>query len=193
LNKKLIREKILRIRNSLTNEEIKNYSDKIIDALIDSEFFKQSNNIMCYVSFNSEVYTHQFISKAIENGKNISVPYVDPINKIMLPCNINSIDELVIGHYGILSPDQKNLKSIDPKSIDLVIVPGAAFDREGYRVGYGGGYYDKFLPTLKKDAKKVGLAFSFQLIDKVPHEKYDIPVDFIITENSIIDCEVKND
>lgn len=192
MNKKNLREQILAIRKSLSVDKVESYSDIIMNNLITSELYKKATNIMSYVSFNNEVNTHKFIKKAIEDGKKISVPYIDSKNKIMMPCLIDDISELVPGYFGILSPDPNNLKIIDEKSIDLVIVPGAVFDISGYRIGYGGGYYDKFLPLLRKDALSVGLAFSFQVIDKVPFEKYDIPVDFIITEKDFIECEVRN-
>ncbi|HOK62365.1 MAG TPA: 5-formyltetrahydrofolate cyclo-ligase [Soehngenia sp.] len=192
MNKKNLREQILAIRKSLSVDKVESYSDIIMNNLITSELYKKATNIMSYVSFNNEVNTHKFIKKAIEDGKKISVPYIDSKNKIMMPCLIDDISELVSGYFGILSPDPNKLKIIDEKSIDLVIVPGAVFDISGYRIGYGGGYYDKFLPLLRKDALSVGLAFSFQVIDKVPFEKYDIPVDFIITEKDFIECEVRN-
>lgn len=192
MNKIFLREQILEIRKNLNDQNVESYSNIIINTLLKSELYKKASNIMSYVSFNNEVNTHRFIVKAIEDGKKISVPYIDNKNKIMLPCLIDDIDELVPGYFGILSPDPNKLKIIDAKSIDLVIVPGACFDINGYRIGYGGGYYDKFLPLLRKDASSIGLAFSFQVIDKVPFEKYDIPVDFIITEKDFIECEVKN-
>jgi 5-formyltetrahydrofolate cyclo-ligase len=192
LNKIFLREQILEIRKNLNDQNVESYSNIIINTLLKSELYKKASNIMSYVSFNNEVNTHRFIVKAIEDGKKISVPYIDNKNKIMLPCLIDDIDELVPGYFGILSPDPNKLKIIDAKSIDLVIVPGACFDINGYRIGYGGGYYDKFLPLLRKDASSIGLAFSFQVIDKVPYEKYDIPVDFIVTEKDFIECEVKN-
>lgn len=192
MNKIFLREQILEIRKNLNVQNVESYSNIIINTLIKSELYKKATNVMSYVSFNNEVNTHRFIVKAIEDGKKISVPYIDNKNKIMLPCLIDDIDELVPGYFGILSPDPNKLKIIDAKSIDLVIVPGACFDINGYRIGYGGGYYDKFLPLLRKDASSIGLAFSFQVIDKVPYEKYDIPVDFIVTEKDFIECEVKN-
>lgn len=192
MNKIFLREQILEIRKNLNDQNVESYSNIIINTLLKSELYKKASNIMSYVSFNNEVNTHRFIVKAIEDGKKISVPYIDNKNKIMLPCLIDDIDELVPGYFGILSPDPNKLKIIDAKSIDLVIVPGACFDINGYRIGYGGGYYDKFLPLLRKDASSIGLAFSFQVIDKVPYEKYDIPVDFIVTEKNFIECEVKN-
>ena len=192
MSKIFLREQILEIRKNLNVQKVESFSDIIINTLISSELYKKASNIMSYVSFNNEVNTHGFIAKAIEDGKKISVPYINNKNKVMLPCLINDINELVPGYFGILSPDPNRLKLIDEKSIDLVIVPGAVFDKNGYRIGYGGGYYDKFLPLLRKDTSTIGLAFSFQVIDKVPFEKYDIPVDFIITEKDFIECEVKN-
>jgi len=108
----------------------------------------------------------------------------------MKPSIIKNFDELEPGYYNILTPKQEFIRYIDPSEIDLVIVPGAVFDREGYRVGYGGGYYDKFLSSkIRKDISKIAIAFDLQIVDKVPREEHDISVDYIITEKEIIKCK----
>ena len=89
------------------------------------------------------------------------------------------------GRFGILEPIE--LAKITYKSIDMVLVPGVIFDKNGYRLGYGLGYYDRFLNKLPK-AVKVGLCFDFQVMDKVPREEHDIPVDYIVTDKEIIEC-----
>ena len=90
------------------------------------------------------------------------------------------------GKFGI--PEPMELMKVSYKSIDAVIVPGVAFDKNGYRIGFGFGHYDKFLKKTPH-AVKIGLAFEFQIVDSVPKEEHDVPVDFIITEKRVIDCK----
>ena len=105
----------------------------------------------------------------------------------MKPSQLLSFDELEPGYYGILTPKKEFIRYIDPKEIDLIIVPGAAFDRQGYRVGFGGGYYDRFLTDL--NCMKISIAFGLQIVDKVPREGHDLPVDMIITEKETINIK----
>src|SRR5690606_27860699 len=98
------------------------------------------NTIMCYISFGSEINTHDFIKTSIMSGKRIAVPVTFHEPRVMKPSLLLDFDELELGYYNILTPKKEFIRYIDPKEIDLVIVPGAVFDRRGYRIGYGGGY-----------------------------------------------------
>lgn len=188
MNKTVIRKEILSIRSNLGKKEHEIKSKAIIKKLLDSKFYKDAKNIMIYISFKGEVDTHKFIKKAMDNGKNILIPVTLPENKQIKPSLINSFDELEIGFYNILTPKKEFIKYIDPNDIDLIIVPGLGFDRKGYRVGFGGGYYDRFLSDLKH-ITKISIAFDFQILDNVPKESFDIPVDYIFTEKRIINCK----
>src|SRR5690606_25232452 len=94
-----------------------------------------------------------------------------------------SLEELSPGTFGVMEPPEK--EEIVLKDIDVVVVPGVAFDRNGYRIGYGAGYYDNFLPKLKSDAKNIAVAFEMQLRDLIPVESHDVKMDMIITEQGI--------
>ncbi|NLY47039.1 MAG: 5-formyltetrahydrofolate cyclo-ligase [Tissierella sp.] len=185
--KKSIRNHILDNRSKLGEVYHKSYSETIINKLYDSSFYKDAKIIMTFISFGDEVDTHDFIKKSLSNDKKIVVPITFPKTKEIKPSEIHGFDELEIGFYNILTPKDEFIRFIDPKDIDLAIVPGVAFDRNGYRVGYGGGYYDRFLSKYP-DIVKLGVAFDLQLIDAVPKENFDIPVDLIITEKEIINC-----
>lgn len=181
-----LKESILERRNSLSKEQILEKSKKIESKLCNLSQYKESKTIMFFVSFNSEVYTHDLIKSAL-NNKIVVIPKV--MHHEIEPSLIIDFDNLIpAGKFGILEPIE--VMKISHKNIDLVLVPGIAFDKEGYRIGYGFGYYDKFLKKVPK-AVKIGVAFDFQIVDKIPHEEHDIPVDFIITEERVIECKRK--
>ena len=104
------------------------------------------------------------------------------------PSLLKSFKELEPGFFNILTPKKEFQRFIDPQEIDLVIVPGVAFKKDGYRVGYGGGYYDRFLSKIP-DVPTIAIAFSLQMVDDLPSDSFDIPVDYIYTEESIIVCK----
>ena len=181
--KNQLKESILEKRNSLSKEEIAGNSSKIKDNLFNIEKYKNSKIIMFFVSFNSEVHTHDMIKEALRNNT-IVVPKV--VESKIEPSMIIDFDNLIpCGKFNILEPIE--IMKIAYKNINLVLVPGAVFDEEGHRIGYGFGYYDKFLAKVPK-AIKVGLSFDFHVIDKIPKETHDMPVDFIVTEKRVIEC-----
>jgi 5-formyltetrahydrofolate cyclo-ligase len=99
--------------------------------------------------------------------------------------------ELELSYYDILAPKDEYIRIVSPKVVDLVLVPGVAFDKRGYRVGYGGGYYDRFFNKLEKGVIKIGLCYEMQILPEVPTDIYDIPIDYIITEKGLINCTQK--
>ncbi len=178
-----IRDEILRKRNSLSEEERLNKSKKIKDNLLSLDEYKKAKNVMFFVSFGSEVHTHEMIKEALKN-KTVIVPKV--INNQIEPSLIIDFDSLIpSGKFGILEPIEA--MPIAYKNIDLILVAGIAFDKEGYRLGYGLGYYDKFLAKLPK-ALKIGLCFDFQVVEKLPREAHDVPVDMVVTDKEVIRC-----
>lgn len=188
LIKKTIRNEVLEKRGKLSKNDHKNFSKDINNSIYNSSYYKDAETIMTFVSFLDEVDTHEFIKESIANGKRIVVPITIPETKELRPSQVNDFSELEPGYYNILSPKEEFIRLVDPKEIDLVIVPGVAFDRSGYRVGYGGGYYDRFLSKIP-NVVKIAIAFHLQLIDKAPKEHFDIPVDYIVTEKEVISCK----
>lgn len=187
--KQTLKSGIFEKRKSLAKKEIEKKSSKIKQKLYSLPEFKKAKNIMFYVSFNNEVDTIGIIKELLGNKeKNIIVPFVAKNNPILQLSELKSLDELEPRSLGILEPKEKCIKKFDIKNLDLVIVPGIVFDKNGHRIGYGYGYYDRFLKMLKEDVKKIGLAFEFQLVDKIPKEKHDIPVGIVITEKRILEC-----
>ena len=143
-----------------------------------------------FVSFRSEVETLGLINQLLGRGKIVTVPLVSVREKKMTAVRlINPEEDLVPGYYGILEPSRKIVeeRKIDPASIDIVVLPGSVFDEKGGRLGYGGGFYDRFLALeIRPSALRVALAFDMQILVEVPQQPHDMPVDFIITENRII-------
>jgi 5-formyltetrahydrofolate cyclo-ligase len=154
----------------------------IINTLIGLDVFIRALNIHCYVSTESEVDTHWLVNYIIHKNKYAIVPFIDGGLKSSL---ISKWDDLALGAFGILEPAKK--KIVPDAQIDLVIVPGTAFDERGHRIGKGKGYYDRFLSGVA--AKKIALAFEFQVLSKIPCEEHDIKMDYIITEKRVIRCK----
>ena len=186
MEKKLIRKQILKIRDELDKDIKKNMDRKIEEKFMNSIEYKNAKKIFIYISYKSEINTKSIILKMLGDEKEIYVPRTDIKSKCMDAVKINSFDNLVEDVYGILEPSFKE-KSIDPNELDLIVVPGVAFDRKLSRLGYGAGYYDKYFKTItKRNISKVALAYNFQIIDEVPIDKYDVPVDCILTNDNEI-------
>lgn len=189
-DKKQIRKRIIKLRNSLNKDEILTKSRAIFCKLMKMRIYQSSKVIMCYMDFRNEVVTKEFINISLQKGKMIILPLIDKTEngeKIIIPCEIKNIEsELEEGVLGIYEPKRDTCKEINPLNIDLIVVPGVAFDFMKNRIGYGAGYYDRFLKTARKDATKVGVAFELQILKKIEAREYDVPLDMIITEERII-------
>jgi 5-formyltetrahydrofolate cyclo-ligase len=140
---------------------------------------------MVFLSYGSEVLIDDLIRRGWDEGKRIVVPHCRPEWREMAACRIDAFDELEPGHYGIRAPKADFLRPIPKGEIDVVVVPAVAFDRRGYRVGYGGGYYDRFLPDVPR-AATIGAAFAAQIVPEIPAGPHDIPVGTIVTEAEVI-------
>lgn len=184
--KKLIRERMHKQRNSLSFEEVREKSKKIKDTLFSLSYIKESNKIMTYVSFKNEVSTIDIINELLKMGKEIIVPICDTKDYTLIPSRILSMDELSVSYFGIMEPKEPFIRPVDPKDIDVILVPGLAFDRNRNRLGHGKGFYDRFLRGVKDDAIKIALAYDFQILDSIPVEDWDIPMDLIITNKGIV-------
>ncbi len=162
-------------------------SKKIVERFMGLPEYAAAGTVMFYVDVRTEVRTRHSLPGALGHGKRIVVPYcVDGELELFL---LENMDELSIGMYKILEPktELRNApgKRIDVKDLDLVMVPGVAFDRRGARMGHGMGYYDKLLEHARADAPLVALAFECQLFPEIPVGDHDIFMDKIITEKEI--------
>lgn len=178
-----IRTQILEKRDSLPEKEIKLLSMKIKERIFSLGEFKKAKNVMLFVSFGSEVFTHEMILDALKS-KNVIVPKI--VDGKLAPVRILSFEDLSSQKMNISEP--KSSECFDKRKIDLVVVPGVAFDSRGYRIGYGKGYYDDFLAGLK--IPKIAIGFDLQVVERVPHEKHDVPVDMVVTDKRVLNCRL---
>lgn len=182
-----LRKEIKAKRESMDKDTKITYDEGIKKALLESDVYKNSKAIFIYVSMDSEINTIEIIKEVLSSGKRVAVPKVIPVSlkrRYMKALKINSMLQLnESGAFGILEP---SIECEDiSEEIDLVIVPGLAFDLEGNRLGYGGGYYDRFLSKYPNN-KKIALCYDFQIFKEIPHEFFDEKVDLIISEKRTI-------
>ena len=184
--KKALRKETTRRRNSIDNASRLEKSQEIIQRLISLSDFSHAANIFSYVSYRSEVDTWQFLKLCLDRGKRVYVPRVlDKENMGFF--QITSLDQLEQGGMDIWEPTAACPPYCHEKTSgqNMMIIPGLAFDDQGKRLGYGGGYYDRYLHTFGP-CLKIGLAFECQIVPAVPCGRTDIKVDGIVTENAYI-------
>lgn len=180
MNKNELRKYILEKRDQLDPLERSRWDSIIFDKFIERPYYKSSKVIFIFMSFRSEVDTHNIIKRALLDGKIVGVPRVISKTEGMKVFEITSMEDMEKGYFGLLEPNA-NCPEIKKEKIDLIVMPGAAFDKDGGRIGYGGGFYDRYLSELKRDVKKIALAYSIQMVEQVPMADYDMKVDEIIT------------
>jgi 5-formyltetrahydrofolate cyclo-ligase len=183
--KKEIRKRILQIRDAMPPDEIAEKSNRVADRLIELREVRSASTIMVFLNFGSEVQTDGFISWGWEMQKRIIVPLCRPDEREMMPCIINDFSDLETGHYGIREPRSGSAVVVPLEEIDAVLIPAVAFDRSGRRVGYGGGYYDRFLPRVPR-AARIGVVFACQIVPEVRADQHDVPAQRIVTERGVI-------
>lgn len=167
----------LNLRREMDEDTIKEKSEKIIDRLLNSDLYKNADSIFVYISKNKEVATSDFIKKAMADGKKIYVPKIK--NKEIFAVKLNSLSEITEGAFDI--PTSMSEDSIT--NPDLTICPGLSFDDYKNRLGFGGGFYDRFLE--KNKTIKIGLMISEFASSKIPTDSWDIKMDYVITEDKI--------
>ncbi len=149
--------------------------------------YRQALAIMAYMDFRNEVRTGVLVEAAMATGKKVAIPHTDVAGYRLIPSLItNYPGDLRPGAWGILEPKPRSLRPLDPAEIDLVVVPGIAYDLQGNRLGYGGGFYDRFLQCTKPGAVYVAPAFELQLQPDVYPCSHDVPVHFLVTEDRLI-------
>ncbi len=183
------RSQILSKRDCLSFSTVSCLSKIITDNLKGLEEYQTSRIPLIYVSFRSEVDTHQLIRERLNSGLEVAIPKTDVTNRRLETYLLKNWGKgLRPGAYGILEPDVKVASLIRPSQIDMVVVPGSVFDRQCGRYGYGGGYFDRFLSIEAPQALRIGLAFSLQVLPEIPLKTHDQRMDIIVTENEILRC-----
>lgn len=175
-----IRKLVLGYRDSLSADEVAMKSIVILEKLLQMEEYKKAACIYCYVDFRNEVRTKPIIRRALSDGKKVAVPKID--KEGMEFYYIDGFDQLKPGIHGILEPEDCPLAA----DMDaLLIMPGVAFDKKNHRIGYGKGYYDRYLKRSNQHFK-VALAYQFQVFQSVPYEEFDVQPDLVLTERGIL-------
>jgi len=181
MDKNTLREDLLEKRKKLEKNEIIKKGNVIKEKLFSLEEYKKAKTVMFFVSFGKEIYTHDMVLEALQNkNKTVVIPKI--VGFELVPSIIETFAGLERSSYGILEPI--NVHELDMNRIDIIIVPGIGFDKEGHRIGFGKGYYDRFLKKTK--ALKIGLSMDFQIVDKIQNDEWDIPMDIVITEKRVI-------
>ncbi len=183
-NKSRLRTLLLSKRKKLSENEIKIRSNIIADTLFSLEIYKKSQNIALYHPINGEVCTNIIFNKSVLDGKKLYFPKV--LGSFLEFYLVNDFSDLEPGFKDIPEPGAEATK-INKDDLDLILIPGLGFDKFGNRLGYGGGFFDKYLEDLPKH-KSVALAFDLQVLDCLPARKHDMKVGRIITESKAINC-----
>jgi 5-formyltetrahydrofolate cyclo-ligase len=180
--KRELRREVRARRDALAPEERERQGEAVARNLLALAEVLQASTVMAFSSFGSEVDTGPIIERLARDGRRVVLPRVE--GRTIVPVAYRSGDPVNPSSIGALEP--AGGEPVRPEEIDVVVVPGLAFDRRGHRVGYGGGFYDRFLGRLRPDALTVGICFSIQLVDEVPHGRGDLPVDLVVTEEGPI-------
>ena len=184
--KKALRSKIIAARRKLTDNYRQRASNRMMTVFCALPDFKEPRKVLCYASMADEVQIRPLMEKWLSLGVTVALPHITGKGQ-MEAVSFTDFDSLVEGEYGILTPDLEKGEIIPPDELDLIIVPGIAYDTRGERLGMGGGFYDAYLARATK-AKRIALAFSCQLVAKIPMEAHDVLVHKIITEQGIYNC-----
>lgn len=184
LLKRQLRLNCLHYRENLDPAEKSKFENKIANKVFNLWAFRESGTVFSYVSKSIEVDTQPIILGAFERGKAVAVPRCIPDKLQMEFLLITSYDDLQPGAYGIMEPDPDRCPPALDTQRSICIVPALAFDMEGYRLGFGKGYFDRFLSTYR--GVKAGICFDACVLDKLPRGKYDKRVDFVLTENRML-------
>lgn len=181
--KSALRSKILKLLRNQKEENRVRKSKEILKKLFAIPEFQCSQTVMFYASFDGEVDTFGMIKQAQQLNKTIILPLTIQDQKKLIPSVVNDFQEdLIPGPYGVKEPKKDKVKPVDLNELDLVIVPGIAFDKNNNRLGRGAGYYDRFLKELPSNIPTYGLAFDFQIVETLPEKQaHDIPVTRVLT------------
>lgn len=187
--KRKLRQALTQARDALTLQQREQKSGLIRRRFFEYAHAHEPTTFCVYAHYRSEVRTRELIEILLQRGGRVCMPVVVPAAKEIFPVQIESHQaDLLPGFRNILEPRPAlhEPAALDPGTIDMVIVPGLGFDRAGARLGYGGGYYDRFLQQRAPQAIRVGLAFALQIVEKINTEQHDIPMDAVICEQCII-------
>jgi len=181
MSKNAIRKRILNQRDALSALEIASLSQEVAGQFLSSAAYAAASTLALYCSIRSEVATSAIFAAALQAGKRVLFPRT--VGSTLEFVTVETLEALVASRFGICEP--RSGEAVPLVKIDLVVLPGVAFDEKGIRLGYGLGCYDRALAEVERPTL-VGLAYDFQVVASLPREKHDIPVDFVVTERKTL-------
>lgn len=175
MDKATLRKQIREQKRAMTEQQIESASQKLKELFLTSDLYRQAKTVYGYLPYNQEVRTASMLEQALADGKRVAVPkiYGDEMKFIYL----SDLSKVEKGYSGIPEPIEDGPVGDDPTA--LVLMPGLAFDRAGHRIGYGGGFYDKFL-AAEPNHPTLALCYTFQVVEEIPTDAYDVPVDLVL-------------
>ncbi len=187
LDKKELRRKIIQRRDRIPSEVRAIKDREIMDRIVSYKPFTEIGTVMLFASFRSEVNTFPIIEKALQRGKRVALPRVNRSERMLELYYIESMEQLETGYMGIKEPIVSPERIALAEDMEIIVLPGVAFDEQGGRLGYGGGYYDRLLDSLRKAPLLVAVAYEEQIVDEIPVEQHDRRVQVIITDKRVIE------
>ena len=203
-SKKEIRSRYLKLRDQIPEGERREKSKRITETLMAHPWYHDAQELLCFVSFRSEVDTVTLIQESLRSGRKVYCPRVGTDGKSMEFYRIDSIDQLQPGYQGILEPPAHEAGRFEPgdsgndyaaevcgeqKSYTMMLLPGAAFDPHCHRIGYGGGFYDRYLERFSTPVHTIAVAFDEQIAPEIPIELHDICPELVVTDRRVIGSE----
>ena len=182
--KRALRERVRMLRDALPAQERARRSEEISRRLFSLEAVAGAATVMVFSAFGSEVETEPIIERLAREGRRVALPRVE--GGEIVAVRYRPGDPVRTASFGASEPTGSEI--LAPEEIDVVVTPGLAFDRRGHRVGYGGGFYDRFLARAGAGTPRIGVCFAVQLVEEVPHGEPDLAVDVVVTEDEIVRC-----
>lgn len=187
--KRTLRQSIIAGRAALPEELHQRLSRKIAARLLQMEIYRSARTVLGYMHFGAEFVSEPWLRQALHDGKALLLPRVNAAARELELYRVTDLaTQLAPGAYGIREPVPERCVAAVPEDADFILLPGVAFGRNGARLGYGGGYYDKLLARLPHRPALVAAAFAMQLAEDIPMQVTDRKIDWLVTENETIDC-----
>jgi 5-formyltetrahydrofolate cyclo-ligase len=186
--KELTRMKHLQWRNALSAKEVEKTSRAVKERLFSLPEYRKAKTILFYASIGSEPSTYGMMQEAMQQGKRVVVPVTSFKDKSICLSRLHSLADLEKKKSGLVEPKKEKLCDTPLSDVDLILVPGVCFDLDGYRIGYGGGFYDRLLRKAPRKTALIGLCFEQNIEERLPRQSHDAKMHRIVTEKRLIEC-----
>ena len=188
--KAAIRQALLAQREALSAEQVAGFSEQLQEHLLGSSFYARAQRLALYAAFKNEARTDRVFAQARRDGKQVLFPRMRGRGPEMDFCLVQDPAEMVLYRLGFREPPA-SAPVVAVERIDLMLLPGLAFDRQGFRLGFGAGCYDRALPRLRPEAWTCGAAYSFQVVEQLPRAAHDVPVKLLVTEGGFVPVSLR--